>query len=544
MKKIFILCLVGYFVGDALVIAENSLSSQLSAAKDKLFGSPQKATKAVQSSVKTKQKTTLAKQSHTNTKIKMPHATPQWDFSPIVERALPAVVKIKAESKLQKNQGRKFHPMNNFRGDNVDDLFKFFFGEMPKMRPRRSSKHYGSGFIISCEETKTKAGKKKGKFKSFVVTNHHIIESLDKITVIMDKDGKSKEISAQIVGKDPRTDIVLLSIYSRAKLPTLSLGDSDDLKVGQWCIAIGSSLGLLTNTVSVGVISHVNRDISPDGLIRGFIQTDISLNQGNSGGPLFDIMGKVVGVNVAIVRPDLGTGIAFAIPANIVKDVIAQIKRFGRTSRGWLGLQLQEIDDAMADAIDMKKSGGALVNKVLKEGPCYGKIEVLDVIIKFNDKDIKNIQALKSMVAKAGANKTATMTVLRGKKLVKVEILLGEYEQHEQDIDDNKTSDSVHEKLKDKYGLVLHKIDERMRLKYDLPEDMKGVIILDMDSAIRDIMPIPKGSVITNIDGDRVKTIKQVFDTLKKAKKRGRKHVLMRLYLPRRTEIFMPFPLD
>ncbi|MDP7417207.1 MAG: trypsin-like peptidase domain-containing protein, partial [Desulfobacterales bacterium] len=285
-------------------------------------------------------------------------------FSDLAARVSSAVVNIRTVKTI-KGGGRvfrQFRPGPHGKDDPFHDFFDKFFGEKDQREFRQRS--LGSGFVID----------KKG----FIVTNNHVIENADKIKVKL-KDGK--EFDAEIVGRDPNTDLALIKIESPNSLPVIELGDSNILKVGEWVVAIGSPFGL-EHTVTAGIVSAKGRVIG-SGPYDDFIQTDASINPGNSGGPLIDMAGKVVGINTAIIAS--GQGIGFAVPINMAKQIIEQLKESGEVSRGWLGVEIQPLSDEMAEYYGIKDRKGALVVKTFPDDPAYkAGIRSKDIIIELN----------------------------------------------------------------------------------------------------------------------------------------------------------------
>ena len=318
-------------------------------------------------------------------------------FVIVAQEVKPAVVNISAKSMVED----KFH---NFLDD---DLWRRFFGLPPNQpnEPRmRRSESLGSGFFISSD--------------GYILTNNHVVRDADDIAV---KLSDTQEFRAKVVGTDAETDVALLKIDTNEKMPYLELGDSDSIMVGDWAIAVGNpfpQLGL-DRTVTVGVISALGRSglvFGPDNPIyQNYIQTDASINPGNSGGPLVDINGQVVGINSAIVSPSGGNiGIGFAIPINLAKKVSEELKKSGSISRGWLGMLPNDIDNNMAEALNMPNNKGVLVESVEKDSPAEkGGLKVGDVIVEFNGKQVDNAQGFRFMVADAGPGAKITMKILR-----------------------------------------------------------------------------------------------------------------------------------
>ncbi|MFH1993732.1 MAG: DegQ family serine endoprotease [Pseudomonadota bacterium] len=320
-----------------------------------------------------------------------PSTTP-GSFSQLAETASPAVVNIRTVKTI-KGGGRVFR---HFRGpfgedDPMQDFFKKFFGED---RPRDfKQRSLGSGFIIDKD--------------GYIVTNNHVIENADKIQVIL-KD--EKEYAAEIIGRDANTDLALIKIKPERNLPVLKLGDSDVLKVGQWVVAIGNPFGL-EHTVTAGIVSAKGRVIG-SGPYDDFIQTDASINPGNSGGPLLNMEGEVIGINTAIIAS--GQGIGFAIPINLARGVVNQLKQSGEVTRGWLGVAIQDLSPEVAEYYGLKEGKGVLVTEVFPDDPAdKAGIKPKDVILAVNGNKVESSRDLTRLIADIGVGETATIKVLR-----------------------------------------------------------------------------------------------------------------------------------
>jgi len=336
----------------------------------------------------------LLSMSGVEAKINQPQTTPD-SFSGLAETASPAVVNIRTVKTI-KGGGRVFR---HFRGpfgkdDPFHDFFDKFFDEKhPRDFKQRS---LGSGFIIDEE--------------GYIVTNNHVIENADKIEVIL-KD--EKEFDAEIVGRDANTDLALIKIKSRRDLPVLKFGDSGTLKIGQWVVAIGNPFGL-GNTVTAGIVSAKGRVIG-SGPYDDFIQTDASINPGNSGGPLLNLKGEVVGINTAIIAG--GQGIGFAIPVNLAKDVINQLRNSGEVTRGWLGVAIQDLSQEVAEYYGIKEKKGVLVTEVFPGDPAdKAGVEPRDIIVAVNGKKVDSSRDLTRTIAGIGVGEVVKIQVLRNGK--------------------------------------------------------------------------------------------------------------------------------
>ena len=336
-----------------------------------------------------------------------------------------------------------------------------FFG-FPFPVPRRPSQGMGTGFIISAD--------------GHVVTNNHVIENFDEILVQLN-DGR--EVEAKVIGRDPSTDIALLKVEVDGKLPELKLGDSDAMRPGDWVVAIGNALGL-ENTVTAGIVSAKHRVINePGGEQRrfdDFLQTDAAINPGNSGGPLLNLAGEVVGINTAIRRG--ANDVGFAVPINIARQVLPQLQEDGRVSRGWLGVRIQQLDDATADHLGLPDTSGALVAQVDAGSPADDAgLRRRDVITEFNGRDVADMEALPKLVAALPGGATASVKVIRDGKAKKLSVTLGELESSTVVASKTTSPDSD----SNAYGLSVQELTPSIAQQLDL-EDANGVVIAAVEA--------------------------------------------------------------
>ena len=330
-------------------------------------------------------------------------------FAPLVDEAKPAVVTVRTSGRSGPQQ---MEMPRSFRGNpEMEEFFERFFGqpfpggpEAPDMPPRRAQ-GLGSGFIVDPS--------------GVIVTNNHVVEGAEDITVILD-DGT--ELQAELVGRDSKIDLAVLRVQAGHDLPTLAWGDSDTVRVGDWALAIGNPLGL-DGTVTVGIVSSLGRDIN-SGPYDDFIQVDAAINRGNSGGPLFDLAGNVVGVNTAIISPSGGNvGLGFAIPANQAREIVAELLEDGMVERGWIGVSIQRISPDIANSLGLDGTLGALVADVVAGSPAEkAGLVPGDVILAFEDTEIEDLRDLTTAVARADVGEEATMTLWRNGKDVEVTI--------------------------------------------------------------------------------------------------------------------------
>jgi len=373
----------------------------------------------------------------------------------------------------------------------------------------------GSGFIIDPS--------------GYVVTNNHVISEADEISVILN-DGT--RLKATLIGKDQKTDLALLKVQTDKPLKAVKFGDSDRLRLGEWVVAIGNPFSL-GGTVTAGIVSARNRDIN-SGPYDNYIQTDAAINRGNSGGPLFNLDGDVVGINTAIISPTGGSiGIGFSVPSKTAMPVIEQLRQFGETRRGWLGVKIQQVTDEIADTLNLKPARGALVAGVDDRGPAKpGGIEAGDVIVKFDGKDIKEMRDLPRVVADTPVGKDVDVVIVRkGAELTKT-VKLGRLEDNDQKLAaaaPNKEAAPEQKTVVQKaLGLNLANMTDELRKKYKIKDSVKGVVITGVDAgtpaADKRLSP---GDVVVEVAQEEVKTATDLQKRIDQLKKDGRKAALL-----------------
>jgi len=414
-------------------------------------------------------------------------------FTELVEKAKPAVVNISTTSTVRVPG----HPFRHFFGPKEEnpfgDFFKRFFGDIPDREFKQQS--LGSGFIVD----------KNG----YIMTNNHVVENADEIKV---KLSEGKEYRAKVVGRDSKTDLALIKISSLlGDLPTLPLGDSDRVKVGEWVLAIGNPFGL-EETVTKGIISATGRVIG-SGPYDNFLQTDAPINPGNSGGPLINLKGEVIGINTAIVAS--GQGIGFAIPSNMAKQVLGQLKDTGKVVRGWIGVSIQKITPEMAEAFGLKESRGALVGDVVPGSPAEaGGIERGDVIVSFNGKEIKDVSDLPRVVAETPLKTTAVVKVIREGKEIDLKVTVAEMQEEK--------AVSVKQKHPEQdLGMTVDEITSRRAKEFNLKE-RAGVVIVEVapDSPAEEAN-LRVGDVIKEIGRKTIRSLKDYQEAITKGQKAG-----------------------
>lgn len=408
-------------------------------------------------------------------------------FADLAAKLLPSVVNI-STTQIQKKTNEKDGPqIPRFpEGSPFQDFFKEFFDRQQRETPQRRATSLGSGFIIASS--------------GFVVTNNHVIAGADEITVTLHDDTK---LEAKLIGRDAKTDLALLKVEPKKPLTAVSFGDSGKSRVGDWVVAIGNPFGL-GGTVTAGIVSARQRDIN-SGPYDDFIQTDASINRGNSGGPMFNLAGEVIGINTAIYSPSGGSvGIGFAIPSNLARPIIEQLQKFGKARRGWLGVRIQSVSEEIAQSLGMKNATGALVASITKGGPAEKyKIKVGDVILKFDNKVVGEMRRLPRIVAETSVGKAVSVDVWRKGKPVRLPVTLGEFPE-----DDKKLASRVPERKQEEtpvvaigeIGMTLSVLTAGLREKFKLDDDAKGVVITEVvPSGPAAEKRIPVGAIIRKI---------------------------------------------
>jgi serine protease Do len=396
--------------------------------------------------------------------------------------------------------------------------------------PRRVNS-LGSGFIIDT------AG--------LVVTNNHVIAEADEISVILN-DGTT--LKATLVGRDAKTDLALLKVNPVAPLKAVKFGDSDKLRLGEWVIAIGNPFSL-GGTVTAGIISARNRDIN-SGPYDNYIQTDAAINRGNSGGPLFNLNGEVIGVNTAIISPSGGSiGIGFAVPSKTVVAVIDQLREFKEVRRGWLGVRIQQVTDDIAESLSIKPPRGALIAGIDDKGPAKpAGIEPGDVVVKFDGKDIKEMRDLPKIVAETAVGKDVEVLIIRKGKEEKKTVKLGRLEDTEKQASLTAKKDGgADEKpvVKKALGLDLANLTDELRKKHRIKDKVKGVVITGVDAnSPASEKRLAPGMVIAEVQQQPVSTATELQERIDKLKKEGKKAVVLLVVSPDGDPSFVALSLQ
>ena len=442
--------------------------------------------------------------------------SPPDSFADLAEKLLPSVVNISSTQLVNRGQERGPDIPQAPPGSPFGDKFRDFFDRNQQGAPRRATS-LGSGFIIDPS--------------GLVVTNNHVIDGADEITVTLSDDTQLEE---ELLRRDPQTDLALLKVDTERDLPFVPWGDSTGARVGDWVVAIGNPFGL-GGTVTAGIISARQRDIR-QGPYDSFLQTDASINRGNSGGPMFNINGEVIGVNTAIFSPTGGSvGVGFAIPSSIAARVIDQLRDFGQTRRGWLGVRIQSVTDEIAESIGLEGGArGALVSSVTEDGPAEESgIEAYDVILKFDGKPVETMRELPRIVAETDIGKRVPVEVWRNERMVTIGVKIGELEEEVPILASTGPSGNAlepEEAAFDDIGITVTSITDQMRSQFTLPDDLKGVVItgVEADSAAAEKSLRP-GDVIVEVSQEAVSTPGQIAEKIREARDADRSSVLLKI---------------
>ena len=442
-------------------------------------------------------------------------------FADLIDKASPSVVLITAKeprSGPETAEGGMSQLPEQFREGPLRDFFERFFQQgipgAPMPAPRGERAALGSGFIISSD--------------GVVVTNNHVVGQAQKIEITL-KDGS--RYPARLLGEDDKTDLAVLKIDTDHPLPTVSWGDSDKMRVGDWVVAVGNPFGL-AGTATAGIVSSRGRDLG-SGPYDDFIQIDAPLNSGNSGGPLFNSDGQVVGVNTAIFTPNGGSiGIGFAIPSNIAEKIVADLQEKGSVQRGWLGVAIQPVTPEVADSLGLKKAEGALVATVTEGSPAAkAGLRQGDVVLGFNGTPVPTPRDLSRAVANSDIHAKKNLTVWRDNREVKLDVRIGDMPRQVASAEQRPTKFNAPHRggvELSALGLTLAPIDSGTRARYGLPKDASGAMVASVDegadAADKGLQP---GDVITRINQEPVAGPADVVSAVEKAKAAHRKSILL-----------------
>lgn len=453
--------------------------------------------------------------------IALPAQAQLDSFAPVAAKALPAVVNI---STTQKVSTSPFGGGFGMPGRQQEELEKFFerfglpFGIPPQggtnVPKEREVQSLGSGFVIDP--------------KGYVVTNNHVVEQASEIFVIFADDAK---LEATLIGRDPKTDLALLKVESDSPLPYVEFGDSDKMRVGDWVMAIGNPFGL-GGTVTSGIISARSRNINA-GPFDDFLQTDAAINRGNSGGPMFNLDGEVIGVNTAIFSPSGGSvGIGFAIPTAMAKPILEQLREHGRTYRGWLGVKIQHVTEEIADSLGLEEPHGALVIELTEDSPAAKSgIQAGDVILSFKGEKVEEMRMLPRLVASTPVGEKVHVEVLRQGKKKSIKLVLGEFPEEEAPVKQSSSETPSNEKEGELVlGMHLSTVDKAARPRLKLKKDVEGVVVnaVEKDSEAKK-RAVQIGDVIVGVNQQDIKSVSDFKQAIKDAKAAERGFMLVRV---------------
>lgn len=432
--------------------------------------------------------------------------------APIAEELVDAVVNISTSQSVKGPGGKPLPRVPD--GSPFEDLFEDFFKKRGgKGRKPRKVSSLGSGFVIDGKE-------------GLIVTNNHVIEGADEITIVF-RDGSKLKVE-KVLGKDKKTDLALLKVKPKKPLKAVKFGSSEKLRVGDWVLAVGNPFGL-GGSVSVGIISAKQRDIQ-SGPYDDYLQTDAAINKGNSGGPLFNMQGEVIGVNTAIISPTGGSiGIGFSVPSDVALVVLDQLRRFGETRRGWLGVNIQSVSEDIASSLNVEPGRGALVASVAPGGPAAkAGIKPGDVIVRFAGKVVRSVRALPRIVAQTAHGSTVDVEVARDGKRQVLAVVVGRLDEDSKG-KQRKTQDLKTDQ-KSLLGLKVEPLTEALRKKYKYGADAKGVVVTDVTTpspaASKDIKV---GQLIIEAAQEPVREAADIARAIASSRKTGRRAVLLRV---------------
>ncbi|RKK03988.1 Do family serine endopeptidase [Pseudoroseomonas wenyumeiae] len=442
-------------------------------------------------------------------------------FAPLARQLLPAVVNVQTSQTIGgPRAGRPDAPEipQVPPGSPFEELFRDFLerqrpGQRPGQPPRRAQSQ-GSGFIIDAS--------------GIIVTNNHVVDGADEINVVLQD---NTTLKAELVGVDARTDLAVLRVKTDKQLPTVPFGDSDKAEVGDWVLAIGNPLGF-GGSVTSGIVSARGRNINA-GPYDDFIQTDAAINRGNSGGPLFNMQGEVIGINTAIVSPSGGSiGIGFSIPSNLAKNIVAQLRDGGRVKRGWMGVNIQQVTDEIAESLNVPGGArGALVARADENGPAAkAGVRNGDVILRFNNQDVKEMRSLPRIVAETPVGTEVPMTVWRNGKEEQLKVTVAELP-----TDQQASTSAAPEQTRpgsalelSGLGLKVSPITPEAKERFSLRDEAKGVVVTEVapgsSAAERGITP---GDLIVEVQQNRVSTPQEVREQLERLRKQNRPSALL-----------------
>jgi serine protease Do len=459
--------------------------------------------------------------------------------APVAEKLIDAVVNISTTQNIKGPEGVPLPKVP--KGSPFEEFFEDFFNNKGgKGAQDRKASSLGSGFVIDAKE-------------GLIVTNNHVIDGADEIIANF-ADGQKLKVE-KVLGRDTKNDLALLKVTPGKKpLVAVPFGSSTAMRVGDWVMAIGNPFGL-GGSVTVGVISAKQRDIG-SGQYDEFLQTDAAINKGNSGGPLFNMDGEVIGINTAIISPTGGSiGIGFAVPSDTAAVAIEQLRQFGEVRRGWLGVKIRSLTDDIAESLGLPENTGAMVDAVTKGGPAAkAGIEDGDVILKFDGKDISSVRGLPRVVAQAPIGKEVAVEILRKGQKRTIKLAVGRLAEDDEPSKGKMAEKGSKEKEKDSkpekpadismIGIKVAPLDEAARKRFSLDAKVTGVVVVEVDpasaAAQKNVRP---GDVIVEVAQDPVSSADDIVKAIEKVKKTGRKAVLLRLEDGKGELRFVALPL-
>jgi serine protease Do len=455
-------------------------------------------------------------------------------FADLADKLVPAVVNISTTQALPDKTSEKDSAETPELppGSPFDDFFRDFFnnrgGHNGSSAPRPSVHSLGSGFVIDSS--------------GLIVTNNHVIAGAEEINVVLPDDTILK---AQIVGRDTVTDLALLKVEPKQPLQEIKWGDSNKARVGDWVLAVGNPFGL-GGSVTAGIVSARARDIHA-GPYDDFLQTDAPINRGNSGGPLVNLAGEIIGINTAIYSPSGGSiGIGFAIPSSLARPVIEQLQKNGKVERGWIGVRIQPVTDEIAESLGLDKARGALITDVDQNGPAAkAKLQPGDVILSFDGKPIERTRQLPRLVAETPADKTVKLTLWRDGKESAAELKIGVLSLDKlAAVPAPAAAPQKNTPTVDTAGMSLAKVTPELRRDLELPEDAKGVVVVDVEEdGVAAKRGVQAGDIVAAVGREPVTAPEQVAEKVEAAKKAGHKSILLRIERDGAAQFFA-LPVD
>jgi serine protease Do len=415
---------------------------------------------------------------------------------------MPAVVNISTQQTIAPNG------LPTFPEGSPMERFNDFFGRDEDGFQRQGS--LGSGFVISPD--------------GVIITNNHVIENADEIEINF-SDGRV--LDARLIGRDRDTDLAVLKVTSASPLPYVDLADSDHAEVGDWVIAIGNPFGF-GGSVSAGIISARNRDLNA-GRSDDFIQTDAAINRGNSGGPLFNLGGEVVGVNTAIISPTGGSvGIGFSVPSNMVKRISKQLIDHGKVRRSWLGVNVQDADAALVKAYKAKGKGGVIVTRITDGGPAdQAKLEVGDLVLSFDGQAIASVREMTRLITDAPIGKSVPLSIIRDGKARTISVTLGELEDDDAEAEARLMPDGP--ASSNDLGAELSGIDDDIRRRFGIPKDVEGVVVTSVSARGRAFGKLSRGDVIVEVNFNKVSSVTDTVAKVETAMTTPQQPLLLRV---------------